>query len=272
MNKKNFNKFCNEARLKILKMSQKVTALHMGGALSCIEIVSFIYLELMKKNKLAFDNIFLMSKGHSCIAQYIILNKFGILKNRDLDLYCKKGGFLGCHPDYGVKGIEASTGSLGHGMGLATGMAHVQKIQKSKKKIFVVLSDGELQEGSTWESMMMSANLELDNLFVFLDHNGSQSFGKTKETHPKFYPIKNKVLSFNWRVFEANGHSYQDLIKMKKLIYSKNKFKKPTFIICNTIKGKGISYMENKPIWHYRSPNQEEYLKALVELSNNNEK
>lgn len=259
-----FYKNCYEARKKILDISQNVTALHAGGAMSCIEIINFIYLYLLKKNKKNFIDTFIMSKGHSCIAQYVILEKLKILKKKDIDQYCKKNGILGCHPDYGVKGIEASTGSLGHGMGLATGIAHAYKIKRNKKKVFMILSDGELQEGSTWESMMMAANLDLDNLIVFLDHNGSQSFGSTKETHPKFYPIDKKILGFNWDCKTINGHSFNELKKISKKIIKKDK--KPKFIICNTVKGKGVSFMENKPIWHYRSPNKEEYEIACKDL------
>jgi transketolase len=218
----------------------------------------------MKKNNKNFLDTFIMSKGHSCIAQYVILKKLNILKKKDLDNYCKKNGILGCHPDYGVPGIEASTGSLGHGMGLACGIAHAHKINKNNRMVYVILSDGELQEGSTWESMMMAANLNLDNLIVFLDHNGSQSFGSTKETHPKFYPIKKKIIGFNWDCNTINGHSFNELKKVSRKIYKKDN--KPKLVICNTIKGKGVSFMENKPIWHYRSPNINEYKIACNEL------
>ena len=260
----NFYRNCYNDRKKILDISQTVSALHAGGAMSCIEIINFIYFFLLKKKKNKFSDTFIMSKGHSCIAQYVILHKLKILKKKDLDSYCKKNGILGCHPDYGVPGIEASTGSLGHGMGLACGMAHANKIKMNNKKVYVILSDGELQEGSTWECMMMAANLKLDNLIVFLDHNGSQSFGSTKITHPKFYPIDKKILGFNWDCKTINGHSFDELKKVSKKINKKDN--KPKFIICNTIKGKGISFMENKPIWHYRSPDKIEYQIACNEL------
>lgn len=259
-----FYQNCFNDRKKILDISQTVPALHAGGAMSCVEIINFIYFYLMKKNKNFFYDSFIMSKGHSCIIQYIILEKLKILKKKDLDSYCSKNGILGCHPDYGNPGIEASTGSLGHGMGLACGMAQANKIKENNKKVYVILSDGELQEGSTWECMMMAANLTLDNLIVFLDHNGSQSFGSTKVTHPKFYPIKKKILGFNWDCNTVNGHNYEELKKVSKKIFKKDG--KPKFIICNTIKGKGISFMENKPIWHYRSPDKNEYKIACNEL------
>lgn len=258
---------CKKYRKKILDISQTVSALHMGGALSSTEIVDFIYHKFISKNnKYSKKNTFVMSKGHSCIIQYVILNKFGVISNKELDLYCKDKGVLGCHPDLGVSGIEASTGSLGHGMGICTGIALSSKINNLKSDVFCVLSDGELQEGSTWEAMMMAANLNLNNLICFLDHNGSQSFGQTKITHPKFYPIYEKVKSFNWHCIEIDGHDVNQMNKSLNNL-SRKKIKKPIFIICNTIKGRGVYFMENKPIWHYRSPNKQEYIDALNNLN-----
>lgn len=254
---------CKKYRKKIFDISQKVLALHLGGAFSCLEMVDYIYkfhIPVRKKN--LNNNIFIMSKGHSCIAQYVILEERKSLSSKDIANYCKSGGILGCHPDYGNPGIEASTGSLGHGLALAVGISHANKIQRNSSKTFVILSDGELQEGSTWEALMMAANLNLDNLICFLDHNGSQSYGVTKETHPKFYPIENKIKSFNWECFSVDGHNIKELDKA----YRSRRTKKPLFIIGNTVKGKGVSYMENKPIWHYRSPTAEEFSIGINEI------
>ena len=153
-----------------------------------------------------------MSKGHGCMAQYVVLENLGIMAKKYLENYCTKNGKLGSHPDYGLPGIEASTGSLGHGMGLVVGIAHADKINKINRKLFLVISDGELQEGSTWENMMMAANLNLNNLICFVDHNGSQSFG-IKKTHPKFYPINKKILSFGWECVEIDGHNTKEIFK-----------------------------------------------------------
>jgi transketolase len=147
-------------------------------------------------------------------------------------------------------------------MGLAIGMAHVDKSRGDDRLIFMVTSDGELQEGSTWETMMMAANLEVDNLVAFLDHNGSQSFGHTRETHPKFYPIREKVEAFNWECAEVNGH---DAGAVYKAVMNR-KGGRPFMLIGNTVKGRGVSFMENQPIWHYRSPTREEYAQAISEL------
>tara|TARA_Y100000768_G_C23918981_1_gene653859 strand:+ start:218 stop:1027 length:810 start_codon:yes stop_codon:yes gene_type:complete len=253
---------CKKYRERILDISQTVRAMHAAGAFSALELVDVIYYGLMKKNKNIFLDTFVMSKGHGCMSQYAVLESLGILKKKYLDNYCTKDGKLGCHPDYGLPGIEASTGSLGHGMGLAVGMAYADSINKKNRKLYLMISDGELQEGSTWENMMMASNLKLKNLICFLDHNGSQSFGITKKTHPSFYPIKQKITSFGWECLEINGHNQKEIYSSIK----KRKTNRPFMIVANTVKGKGVSFMENKPIWHYRSPNPKEYKLALSEI------
>ena len=255
---------CLRYRRRILDVSQQVTALHVAPAFSCLEMVDLIYHGLMRRgtNDKSPDT-FLMSKGHGCLAQYVILEDLGILTHADLDRYCTSAGQLGAHPDYGVPGIEASTGSLGHGMGIATGMAYADKIQGKDQHVYVVLSDGEMQEGSTWEAMMMAANMGLGNLLAFLDLNGFQSLGRTSETHPHFYPVLAKVRAFGWETVEVNGHNAKAVVDSVRA----RKGKQPFFVVGNTIKGKGVSYMEHVPIWHYRSPNKEEYAKAIAELA-----
>ncbi len=258
---------CLKYRKRILDISQNVSALHLGGAFSALEMVDFIYYELLV-NKFPGSK-FIMSKGHGCMSQYVVLNSLGIIKDKDLDEYCTENGILGCHPDYGNPGIFASTGSLGHGMGLCTGIAHAYKIKQNDKKIITILSDGELQEGSTWESLMMASNLKLDNLIIFIDHNGSQSFGHTIETHPSFYPIENKLKSFVCDLESVNGHNIEELHNVFNNFDMNNN--KPKIIFANTVKGRGVDFIENKPIWHYRSPTKEEYniaIKNLKEVEN----
>lgn len=255
---------CLKYRRRILDISQQVSALHGAGAFSATEMVDCIYNGLMQGHPPKDSpDTFLMSKGHGCMIQYVVLEDLGILAHHDLALYCKAGGRLGCHPDYGNPGIEASTGSLGHGMALATGMAYAEKqIHKRNGVVYVVLSDGELQEGSTWEAMMMAANLGVTNLVAMLDHNGFQSFGRTSETHPAFYPIRAKVEAFGWEVAEVNGHDGAAI----HTATSRRKGEKPFLLIGNTVKGKGVPFMENEPIWHYRSPNPTEYQQATEML------
>lgn len=258
---------CLRYRRRILDISQQVTALHVAPAFSCLEMVDVIYHGLMRHDRPrgnpGFVDTFLMSKGHGCLSQYVILEDLGILTRGDLDRYCTPAGRLGAHPDYGVPGIEASTGSLGHGMGIATGMAYADRIQDCDRVVYLVLSDGEMQEGSTWESMMMAANLSLGNLVAILDLNDFQGLGRTSETHPHFYPVLEKVRAFGWEAVEVNGHDARALFGA----VTARGGKRPFFVVGKTVKGKGVSYMENVPIWHYRSPTREEYQKALAELA-----
>jgi transketolase len=192
----------------------------------------------------------------------MILEDEGILSAEDILRYCKPDGRLGAHPDYGLPGIAASTGSLGHGMALGVGMAQADRIRREERAIYLILSDGELQEGSTWEAMMMAANLGVANLVACLDLNGFQSFGRTSETHPAFYPVADKVRAFGWECAEVNGHDASALYDA----ISARKGDKPFFAICRTVKGRGVAYMENVPLWHYRSPNPTEYAQALANL------
>lgn len=254
---------CRRYRRRILDISQTVTALHVAPAFSCTEIVDSIYHEMMRRHEDgSLIDVFLMSKGHGCMIQYVILEELRILERRDLENYCKPDGRLGAHPDYGTPGIAAATGSLGHGMGMAVGMAYAEKIQKTASKIYLVLSDGECQEGSTWEAAMMAGNLKLDNLTAFVDMNDFSGLERMSEGHPAFHPLADKFRAFGWEAVEVDGHSHLDIVSGSERPHRS----RPLAVICKTVKGKGVSYMENVPIWHYRSPNVEEYAIAMEEL------
>lgn len=254
---------CRGHRKRILEISQQVTALHIAAAFSCVEIVDLIYHGLMAESDGGkSSDTFLMSKGHGCMIQYVILVHLGVLSAKDLELYCTSEGRLGCHPDFGNPGIEASTGSLGHGLSMAVGMAYAEKLKGNGGNIYVVLSDGEAQEGSTWEAIMMASTLGLDNLIVFMDNNDFQSLGRTSETHPSFYPVTDKLTAFGWEAVELDGHDAGGLFQA----VSGRQGSKPFMAVAKTTKGKGVSYMENVPIWHYRSPDAGEYQQALEEL------
>ena len=248
---------CKNYRKKILEMSQSVSALHIGGSFSSVEIVDCIYNRL-KKNK----DIFILSKGHAGILQYVVLNDLGIIKTKDLNNYQKKNGFLGVHPDYGTPGIKASTGSLGHGLAMAAGMA-LASINK-KKFFYILLSDGELQEGSVWETALTISSLKLNNIIVIVDNNNLQTSSWTTDTHPTLYPIDKKFKSFGWGVKKCKGHNSDDIYNKIK----KRSLKKPFALIAETIKGYPVSFMKNVPKWHYRAPNKIEYLKAIKEINN----
>ncbi|MCH9770324.1 MAG: transketolase [Gammaproteobacteria bacterium] len=255
---------CVVHRKKILELSLQVPALHIGPAFSCLEMVDVIYHDLMRKNSQGeCIDTFVLSKGHGCAVQYIVLHGLGILSDDDIKNFCLPGGRLGAHPDYGLPGIAASTGSLGHGLGLSVGMAYANRLNNQDIKNYVVISDGELQEGSTWEAIMMAANLKLNNLTVLLDLNDRTSLEKLSQGHPAFYPVTDKLTAFNWQVSEVDGHDASAVFEAAQ----NQSQTQPNFIICHTKKGKGVSYMEDVAIWHYRSPNEKEYQQALNELA-----
>ncbi|MFO0953595.1 MAG: transketolase [Isosphaeraceae bacterium] len=255
---------CVRLRKRILEMSQAVSALHIAGAYSCLELVATVHLGLMRRSEDGSTrDSFVLSKGHGSLALYTVLEELGVLSRRDMDLYCKPGGRLGTHPDVGVPGIEASTGSLGHGLAMAMGMSLADRNRKDDRVVYVVMSDGELQEGSVWEAMMLAPTLGLNNIVAFVDLNDFQSLGRTSETHPNFYPVLDKVRAFGWEAEEVDGHDPASIHRAA----SSRAGRRPFLGIARTVKGKGVSFMENVPIWHYRSPNPAEYAQALGELS-----
>ena len=257
-NKLSSQKRAREYRKRILEISQKVTALHIGGTFSCAEIMEVIF-NYFIKTKSEMD-CFILSKGHASILHYAILEQKKLIKKQEMDNYCKKKGYLGVHPDRGNPGINASTGSLGHGLGMAVGVAIAEK--QKNTKVFVVLSDGELQEGSTWEAIMLIPALKLKNVIMIIDNNNLQSLEKTSKTHPNLYPIEKKLSQFGWSAQRCNGHNAKQIFDK---IYNRDK-KKPFALIAETIKGYPVSYMMNKPIWHYKSPDKKQYLIAIKDL------
>ena len=255
---------CARYRRRILEVSQTVPALHIGGAFSSTEIVDLCYYGLMRHDSAGRSpDTFLMSKGHGCMIMYAVLEARGTLPREALDRFCTSDGVLGIHPDYGVPGVEASTGALGHGLSMSLGMAHANKSSGVDGNVFCVVSDGELQEGSTWEAILMAASLKVSNLILFIDNNDFQSLGRTSLTHPAFYPVGEKLSAFGWETIEIDGH---DSATMHEA-FQRRTGDRPFAVVAKTIKGKGVSYMEDQPIWHYRSPNTEEYKQALRELA-----
>jgi transketolase len=253
---------CRRMRRRILAISQTVPALHIAPAFSCLEIVDTIYHGLMRRDGNDPDS-FLLSKGHGAMAQYAVLEELGVMTKEDLDSCGKDGGRLGMHPDIGLPGVEASTGSLGHGLPLALGMALADKTLGAERSVYCVMSDGELEEGSVWEAMMLAPTLKLRRLMVTVDLNDFQSLGRISEIHPNFYPLASKIEAFGWETREVDGHDARavyDAIRSRR-------GERPLMLVARTVKGKGVSYMENAPIWHYRSPSPAEYQQALSELS-----
>jgi transketolase len=250
---------CLKYRHRILDVSQKVTALHIAPAFSCLEMTDVIYHALMRNR----HDLFVMSKGHGCMSQYVILEELGVMPTEEIERYCTPAGVLGAHPDRGTPGVEASTGSLGHGLGIAVGMAYAERLKKTDTRVYVVLSDGELQEGSTWEAVQMAANYRLENLLLFVDLNDFGGLERISEHHPAVFPVAEKFRAFGWEAAEVNGH---DAAAIYAAVLAR-KGGRPFVLIGKTVKGRGVSYMEHVPIWHYRSPNKDEYAQALRELT-----
>jgi transketolase len=243
-------------RIRILKLSNSAKSSHIGSSLSIVEILVVLYKFFIQKR-----NIFVLSKGHACLAYYCVLQKFGYFSDKILKSYGQNNTILLSHVSHQVPGVEFSTGSLGHGLPYATGRALAEKINKTSNKIFVLISDGELNEGTTWESLLFAAHHKLDNLIIIVDYNKIQSLDFAKNVL-KLEPLNKKFKSFGCNVKNINGHNFNQIYR--SFLVKKNK--KPTIIIANTIKGKGVSFMENSILWHYKFPNEKELDIALKEL------
>jgi transketolase len=256
---------CLKYRRRILDISQTVSALHIAPAFSCLELTDVIYHALMRQypGKGNFRDVFLMSKGHGCLSQYVILEDLGVMPTEEIERYCTPGGVLGAHPDRGTPGIEASTGSLGHGLGIGVGMAYAEMLKGEDCRVHVVVSDGELQEGSTWEAILMAGNLRLENLLAFVDLNDFGGLERISETHPAVFPVVEKYRAFGWEAVEVNGH---DASAVHAAVLSR-RGGRPFALVGKTVKGRGVAFMEHVPIWHYRSPNKEEYALAVRDLT-----
>ncbi len=251
-----------EIRKNIILTAYKGKTGHLASAFSTVEIMTALYfggiLQYDKSNPYWSErDKVIVSKGHASLALYSVLKLIGYITQEELNTYCQPGSVLGGEPKYGdIPGVEATTGSLGHGLSFAVGIAIANKLDEKKSKVYVILGDGECQEGSVWEAILSAANYKLDNLTVILDRNNLQAMGETEDIL-KLEPFSKKWESFGWNVEEVDGHDIDELIKVLK-VDRIEKRKKPKVIIANTIKGKGVSFMENEPIWHYRMPNVEE--------------
>jgi len=250
---------CRQYRRRILETSRLLPALHVAPAFSCLEIVDTAYFALMN----ASTDTFILSKGHGAMAQYVVLEELGIMTRAQVDSVCQSGSKFGGHPDRGNPGVIASTGSLGHGLPIAVGLARADHESGATGTVFVVMSDGEFMEGSVWESLLLAPSLGVHNLVILVDHNKSISRGRIPVAHPNMLPLANKIEAFGWNVQEAEGHS----IAAISTAAGHKTVDSPLAIVCHTTKGRGVSYMENEPIWAYRSPNDDEYARAMSELA-----
>lgn len=258
-----------KVRKNILKLIHKTKSPHIGSSLSCVEILVSLFFKALQVSPEKPDNPdrdrFILSKGHACPALYAVLAERGFMCEEDLKGFAIDCGSLEQHPIRDIKrGIEVSTGSLGHGLSIGTGMALAARRDKKNYKTYVLMSDGEMNEGSVWEAAMFASHHKLDNLVAFIDYNKIQALGYTKDII-NLEPLAQKWSSFGWATSEVDGHDFNQIMEVNnKIPFTQNK---PSIIIAHTVKGKGISFMEDKVLWHYRAPNKEEYEAAIKELS-----
>lgn len=256
------------ARNEILKMTNSARASHVASALSVVDILATIY---SGAANIGIDNlndperdVVILSKGHAAAALYSVLSLQGFFPKEWLSQYCANDAPLGGHvTSKEVPGVELSTGSLGHGLPYGVGIAMSKKIANLPGKVIVIVSDGECDEGTTWESALIANHFQLDNLLVYIDRNGIQSLTTTEDTIA-LEPLNLKWESFGWQVSKIDGHNF---IEISRSFY--NSDKKPHVIIAKTTKGKGVSFMENSVQWHYKSPNEADLEEALREVNKN---
>ena len=243
----------NKIIKRIVELSYKNKEGHLGSSLSVLNILYVLYDKFISFEN-EDRNRFILSKGHASLGLYAILENFKLLE--DLDSFCQFDSKIGGHPSCILNNVEASTGSLGHGLPIAIGMALAYKIKKHEKQIFIVIGDGEMNEGSVWEALLLASHHKLNNLTCILDYN------RSNDRALKLDSVIDKVKAFGWNCIKINGH---DNKQIEASLFSKHQ-QKPTFIVPNTIKGNGISFMENNPEWHHKAPNEEEYKNILQEL------
>jgi transketolase len=257
-------------RSDVLSMVHRARASHVGSCFSIADILAVLYGQVMKVWPESPDHQerdrFILSKGHAAAAVYAALANIGMIPRVDLEVYGTDGSPYMTHVSHKIKGVEFSSGSLGHGLPFGVGKALAAKKNGHSWRTFVVLSDGEMDEGSNWEALMFAAHHRLDNLVAIIDYNKLQSLTTISQTLG-LEPLVDKLVAFGWNVQEVDGHNHAQLIKY--LSRTPWHFGKPSLLLAHTIKGKGVSFMENKVEWHYRSPNEEELGAALAELGVN---
>jgi len=259
-----------EYRKKILKYIVAAKAGHTGGSLSCVDVLNVLYNQVMNVSPETFSSPdrdrYIQSKGHCVEALFVVLSDQGFFPESDLDSLNKYQSHYIGHPTRKVNGVEQNTGALGHGLPLAVGTALAAKMDKKDYRVFTLLGDGELPEGSNWEAALTAAHYKLDNLVAILDKNELQITGPTASVC-NTDPVDQKFEAFGWAVHHVDGHDFAALTD----VFSKIPFTegKPSLVIAHTTKGKGVSFMENNIKWHHGVPNPEQYEQALAELDAN---
>jgi transketolase len=253
------NELTKKIRRNIIDLLYRHKACHLGSCMSCVEILAALYFEIMEK-----EDRFILSKGHAAAALYTVLAEKKIIDWNELyeQYYEKEGPYWGL-AHHTVPGVILSTGSLGHGLPVACGMSLALKSDKKEGKVYCLMSDGEMDSGTTWESALFASHHKLDNLVVLVDYNKFQAFGKTNEVL-NLEPLTEKWKAFGWTASEADGHNFDELVmNLKKIPVIK---KTPHIFICHTVKGKGISFAEDKLEWHYYNLTPELYERAKNDL------
>ena len=273
MNKENeiskIKQLAKQIKKNILSMSLVAAerSAHFGGALSTVEILATLYNSILKfdsSNPLWEDrDRFILSKGHGCLGVYSTLCEMGYFKKEDLNLFEQNGSFLPGHPVINKKkGIEFSTGSLGMGLSLGVGVAIAAKKNRKNYKVFVLMGDGECNEGSIWEASMSAAHFKLDNITAIIDNNNLQQTGSNEEIMSSA-DLGSKWRSFNWDVIEIDGHNIEQILKAFNHVSDR-----PKLILAKTLKGKGFRFAENNNDWHHKIMTKKQYEEALIELDN----
>lgn len=257
-----------ETRKNILKMIYGAKTGHIGGSMSSADIITALYFNVMNINPVNPEqedrDYFILSKGHCNEAYLAVLAECGFFSIEKLiNEYCRFGSLFIGHPNNKIPGVEMNTGALGHGLSIGVGIALGLKKQKKRNRVFVLMGDGEQAEGSVWEAFMAGANYKLDNLIAILDRNKLQISGNTEDTM-RLEPLKEKYEAFGWKTVEVNGHDMDELCAALTMEHQGI----PLVIIANTIKGKGISEIENIASWHHGIPDETLYTKAMGELEN----
>lgn len=261
-------KLSNKIRKHAVAMTSSGGSSHIGSILSISDILAVLYGSVLNFNpkdpKWSERDRFILSKGHAGAGVYAALAECGFMNLEKLKTHYQNGSDLSGHVSHkGIPGVELSTGSLGHGLPIAAGVALAAKIDQNDFRIFVLMSDGECDEGSNWEAFLFASHHRLDNLTAIIDRNQLQSIKSTEETLA-LEPLMDKLIAFGWNVVEVDGHNHEDILK--SINVKNNLNNKPLCVIANTIKGKGVSFMEGETLWHYRSPQGDEYDAAIKEL------
>ncbi|OGQ46282.1 MAG: transketolase [Deltaproteobacteria bacterium RIFCSPLOWO2_02_FULL_46_8] len=268
MTSQELHSMAQSIRVAVVEMSHRAKAPHLASSLSCIDILTVLYWNILSINPKDPEHSerdrFILSKGHAAAALYATLAYRGFFPQEELKNYVRNGSLLPEHPpSEGLAGVEAATGSLGHGLPVGVGMALSSRICKKNYRVFVLLSDGECNEGSVWEAAMFAAGQKLENVTVIVDYNKWQATGRSNDILA-LHPLAKKWEACGWSVQEIDGHDFDTLTRV--LVSLPKETGKPTAIIANTIKGKGVSFMEDNNNWHYKIPSEQEVIQAKREL------